>query len=106
MRTLLKIVVPVEAGNRAIKDGSLPKTMKWLGETIKPEAAYFTTENGKRTAYYVFDLKDPSQMPVIGEPLFQNLGADVQYSPVMNADELKSGLEKLAKGNGKVPVGV
>lgn len=106
MRTLLKVTIPVEAGNKAIKDGTLPKTIQSTTDAIKPEASYFFTENGKRTAFFFFDLKDPSSIPQISEPLFINLNAEVQYYPVMNANELKAGLEKTWKSKERVPAGV
>jgi len=37
------------------------------------------------------------RVPVISEPFFMGLNADVSYAPVMNADELKAGLEKAMK---------
>ena len=64
----------------------------------KPESAYFGTENGKRTGYLFFDLDDSARIPVIAEPLFQQLGAAVEFIPVMNADELQRGLAEIAKG--------
>jgi len=97
MRTMLKVTLPVEAANKAIKDGSLPRIMESTMNELRPESAYFYAENGKRTALMVFDMKDPSQIPVISEPFFMGLNADVSYAPVMNADELKAGLEKAMK---------
>jgi len=35
------------------------------------DTCYFSPEDGHRGAYIVFDMQDPSQMPVISEPLFQ-----------------------------------
>lgn len=106
MRTLMKVTIPVEAGNKAIKDGTLPKTIQSTIDAIKPEASYFFTEKGKRTAFFFFDLKDPSYIPQIAEPLFNAFNAEVQYYPVMNANELKSGLEKIGKNKERVPAGV
>lgn len=65
---------------------------EWLNACTKPEASYFGTENGKRTAYIFFDLDDPAQIPVIAEPLFQQLESTVEFIPVMNADDLQRGL--------------
>ncbi len=92
MRTMLKVTIAAEAGNRAIKDGSLPKVMEATFARLKPEAAYFFADGGKRTALFVFDMKEPSQIPAIVEPFFMGLDADINLIPVMNADELKAGL--------------
>ena len=94
MRTMVKVSFPVETSNRAIKDGGLPKVIMSAMDTLKPEAAYFFTENGKRTALMVFDMKDPSDIPSVAEPFFMNLDAEVSFTPVMNANDLKVGLEK------------
>lgn len=94
MRTLLKITVPVEAGNKAINDGTLPATLKALAEKLKPEAMYFTP-TGQRSAMLVFDLADTSQIPSIAEPLFENLQAQVEFHPVMNFEDLQKGLSTL-----------
>ena len=93
MRTLLKVVVPVEAANAAIREGRLQQTMRSLMERVRPEAAYFLPEQGRRAALIVFDLKDPSEIPQIAEPLFLELNASVEFVPVMNADELRAGLQ-------------
>ena len=97
MRVLLRLTFPVEAGNKAVKDGSLPKIMETMLGELKPEAAYFLADHGKRTAYLFIDLKDPSQIPVVAEPFFMGLNADVEFIPAMNADELRAGLEKASK---------
>jgi hypothetical protein len=97
MRMLLKASIPVEAGNRHIVDGSMGKVMQGVIETLKPEATYFGLEDGQRTAYFFFDMKESSQMPAAGEALFIRLNANVVVSPVMTPDELKAGLEKLPK---------
>jgi len=69
--------------------------MAAVAERIKPEAAYFAPDHGHRCAYYVFDMKDASQMPAIAEPLYTELGAHVTFMPVMNAEELQKGLAAL-----------
>ena len=96
MRMMLRWTVPVERGNQVIKDGSLVKTIESLLEELKPEAAYFWPENGERAGMVVFDMTDPTQIPQIAEPLFLNVDAAVEFVPVMNADDLKKALEKVA----------
>jgi hypothetical protein len=98
MRTLLKVrMVDVEKANRAAADGSLTQMMQEAMERLHPEAAYFAPESGLRTAYFVFDLGDPSDMPVIAEPFFQRLNAMVEFQTVMNRDELQTGLSRMAE---------
>lgn len=96
MRIMARITIPVEAGNGAIKNGSLPKVVQQMAERWKPEAMYFTTFDGRRTAFIVFDLPDSSGIPPFAEPFFMELNADVQLAPVMNAEDLQKGLSGLA----------
>ena len=95
MRTMIKVTVPVEAGNKAFRDGTLQKTILGMLEQLKPEAAYFFPERGVRTSICFVDLKDPSDIPAIAEPLFERLNAAVEFQTVMNADDLKKGFGKI-----------
>ncbi len=97
MRMMLKVKIPVEAGNAAFKDGSLGKNIQEAMDNLKPEAAYFLPEDGVRTSLFVFDMEDVSQIPVIVEPLFLGLNADVSLTPVMNADDVRKGIEDASK---------
>ena len=97
MRMMLKVSMPTEASNAAFKDGSLGTALMGAVERLKPEAAYFFPENGRRTALYVFDMKDEAQIPVVVEPLFHAVNADITLIPVMNAEEVAKGIEEAAK---------
>ena len=97
MRTMLKISIPAKSGNQAIQDGSLPRIIQSTLESLKPEAAYFFPEDGKRTSILIFDLKDPTQIPVVAEPFFMGLEAEVKLIPVMNAQDLQAGLSQLSR---------
>ena len=97
MRMMMKVSIPVESGNKGIKEGLLPKTVLGFVEQFKPESAFFTTEAGKRTAFFVFDLKDPTQIPSVAEPFFMNLNASIDFAPAMNLEEMKAGVEKAMK---------
>ncbi|MEV8421672.1 hypothetical protein [Streptomyces niveus] len=94
MRVLLTVQMDTAKANKAITDRTLPATMKSVFDRIKPEAAYFGSQEGMRTAYIVFDLKDASDIPSVAEPFFQDLGAKVTFLPVMNFDDVRTGLEK------------
>jgi hypothetical protein len=95
MRTMMKVRLDTEAGSRAIQDGTMTKVMEQMLGRLAPEAAYFGPEDGRRTAFIVFDLEDPSQLPSITEPLFGVLGAAVTMFPVMDRDDLQRGLVQL-----------
>lgn len=101
MRTVLKFTIPVEAGNATISDGTLPKTIESILNDLKPEAAYFFPNNGERSGFIVFDLKEPSQIPVIAEPLFIAFNAKVEFHPVMNVEDLKKALSGIEKSVNK-----
>ena len=51
MRFLVKVNIPVEAGNRAAKAGTLGTTIQAILADLKPEAVYFTDDHGQRTAF-------------------------------------------------------
>lgn len=40
-------------------------------------------------------MPDANHIPSVAEMFFTDLGADVALTPVMNAEELKAGLEKM-----------
>lgn len=92
MRMMLKVLIPAEAGTRAIKDGSMSKLFESTLGKLSPEAAYFVAEDGHRCAMIFFDLKDTSDIPSIAEPFFAGLDAKIELHPVMNADDLRKGL--------------
>lgn len=97
MRMMMRVTIPVEAGNAAIKSGRLPQLMGEVLGRIKPEAAYFTADAGLRTAYFFLDVSDSSQLPSLAEPFFMELNAKVEAMPAMNADDLKKGLSQLPR---------
>lgn len=92
MRMMMKSQLEVEATNLAIADGTINQVFDKVFATAKPEALYFLTEGGRRTAYAIFDMTSPDVIPMLAEPMFQSLGAEVAFYPVMTADELQKGL--------------
>jgi hypothetical protein len=104
MRMLLKVSIPVEAGNAGVRNGTLGATIKSILDDLKPEAAFFAEDNGERTGYIFFDMKDSSQLPAIAEPWFLAFDAKLTVRPAMNVQDLANagpGFEKAVKGYGK-----
>jgi len=67
---------------------------------VKPEAAYFAEDNGKRTGFIFLDVKDTSQIPALAELRFLAFNAHVEFHPAMNLDDLKKatpGIERAIK---------
>ncbi|MFZ0558489.1 MAG: DUF3303 family protein [Methylovirgula sp.] len=96
MRFLVKISIPVEAGNAAVKKDGLKVIQKIL-EQQKPEAAYFIAEGGRRTGIVIIDLKDASEIPGFAEPWFLALNASIEATPAMVAEDLKKAAPAIEK---------
>jgi hypothetical protein len=94
MRMLMKVQMPTGPGNGAVTDGSLPEIMASSLEALRAEAAYFTAEDGMRTALIFFEMEESSEIPPAAEPFFMGLDAIITLSPVMNAQEMQAGVEK------------
>lgn len=88
MRFLIKVNIPVDAGNAAAKAGKLGETIQAILADLKPEAVYFTDDAGQRTAFIILDMKDASQIPAIAEPWFLAFNASIEIHPVMVPEDL------------------
>jgi len=100
MRFLLKVNIPVETGNAAAKAGKLGSTIQSILADLKPEAAYFTDDNGQRAGLIFLDMEDASQIPSIAEPWFQAFNASIELHPVMVPEDLikaAASIEKAVK---------
>jgi hypothetical protein len=95
MRMLLRVSIPVEAGNVTAKAGTMGSIIESILADLKPEAAYFfADDNGNRSGSIVFDLQDVSQIPAVAEPWFLAFNAKVSLRPVMTPQDLaKAGSE-------------
>ncbi|MGJ0515099.1 MAG: hypothetical protein ACR65O_05020 [Methylomicrobium sp.] len=98
MRVLMNVRIPHAEFNAAVKDGSAGSKLNRILESIKPEAVYFTEQDGHRGAVIVVDMSDPSKIPALAEPWFLTFNADVQFRVAMTPEDLKmAGLEELGK---------
>ncbi len=98
MRMLLNVHIPHEPFNTAVREGTAGQTIARILEETKPEAVYFTEQNGTRGAILIIDVAKPSQVPSLAEPWFLKFNADCEFRIVMGPDDLKNaGLEGLGK---------
>ena len=98
MRILLKVTFSPETFNDSVRAGTITQKMKRVMEELKPEAAYFTEFDGKRTGLLIVDLPEASQIPTLAEPFFLQFNAQVEFHPVMLPEDLaKANLEALGK---------
>ena len=88
MRFVMKVSWDVEAGNELARQGKLASTVQSILADTKPEAAYFTAEDGKRGGILIVDITDASQIPALAEPWFLAANAKVELFPVMRPEDL------------------
>jgi pantothenate synthetase len=92
---MMTVQVDNVMGTKAIKNGRLRQIVQAVLDQVHPEAAYFGFKDGQRCSYIVFDMTDRSLLPAICEPLFMELGADIELMPVMTGEDLAKGLQSM-----------
>jgi hypothetical protein len=98
MRMLLNVVLPHEPFNTAVRNGTAGDTLGRILDAIKPEAVYFTEQDGYRGAILIVNVNHPSEVPAFAEPWFLNFNADCKFRIVMSPEDLQqAGLEELGK---------
>lgn len=98
MKLLLTVQFPHEPFNSLVRSGKIGEIMERIRETIKPEAVYFTEDNGHRSGIFLINVEDASEIPSFAEPFFLNFQADCKLRTVMSAEDLqKAGLDELGK---------
>jgi hypothetical protein len=98
MKMLLMVECPNEPFNTLVRAGKVGEVIERILESIKPEAAYFTEQDGKRGAVLLVDVQEPSDVPTFAEPFFLNFNATCKFRIVMSPQDLqKAGLEALGQ---------
>jgi len=87
----MKVSIPVEDGNKAVRAGKLGETIKAILDEQKPESVYFTAENGKRTGLLFLHMQDSAEIPKYAEPWFLAFNAEIEMEPVMTPEDLANG---------------
>lgn len=88
MRFLCTARMDIEKANDLARKGTLGQTIQSIMDDIKPEAAYFIADEGQRTAVFIVDMQDMSQLPAIAEPWFLAFDADFGGVPAMLPEDL------------------
>lgn len=98
MRMLFYVTIPNEPFNTLFKNGQAGPLVGKILEEIKPEAVYFTAQNGQRSAFVIVNMESASDIPAFCEPWFLSFNANCSISPVMGPEDIqKAGLEEIAK---------
>ncbi len=98
MRMLLNVILPHEPFNTAVRKGTAGETIDKILKALKPEAVYFTEQDGHRGAVLVVNVENPSQVPALAEPWFLHFQADCKFRIAMTPEDLqRAGLAELGK---------
>lgn len=98
MRMLMHVHLPLEPFNAFVRDGTVGQKIQRILEAIKPEAVYFSEQNGQRGGMLVVNVNDPSDVPTLAEPWFLTFNAEVEFRIAMTPEDLaRANLDALGK---------
>jgi hypothetical protein len=98
MRMMLTASIPHEPFNTLVRQGKAGQIIGRILEELKPEAAYFTEQDGTRCAVLIIDVSDVSRIPTFAEPFFLSFKADCRFRIAMTPADLgKAGLDELGR---------
>src|SRR5678815_1469364 len=95
MRFLVRAQISTEAGNKMVKNPKFLQDLENYIKKVNAEAAYFFEAGGDRTFAFIVNLESADMIPDIAEPLFQDIGAKVEFHPVMLFEDLKKAVGRL-----------
>jgi hypothetical protein len=96
VRFLVRAQIPTEAGNKMVKDPKFMQNLEDYMKKVKPEASYFFEAGGDRTFAFIVNIDSVDMIPSVAEPLFQDIGAKVEFHPVMVFEDLKKAIGNLS----------
>jgi hypothetical protein len=98
MRMIMHVDFPLEPFNTLVRNGTAGAALQKALNDVKPEAAYFSEENGRRGAVLIVDVPEASKIPALAEPFFLTLNASVRFRIAMTPEDLARGdLESIGK---------
>jgi len=90
MKMLMMVECPNEPFNSLIKAGTAGQLIERILASIKPEAAYFTEQDGMRGGIFLVDVNEPSDIPALAEPFFLNFNASCKFRIMLSAQDLQN----------------
>ena len=96
MRFLMKVVIPVEAGNEMVRDPDMSRKMQELLSDLEVEAAYFGAEPGQRSFHLIVNIESADQIPAVTEPFYLAFKADVDLIPIMTLEDIQKSAPAIA----------
>jgi len=98
MKMLLMVEFPNEPFNALVRSGKIGEIIGRVLESIKPETAYFTEQDGMRGGIFLINVQDSSEIPSFAEPFFLNFEATCKFRLAMSPQDLqRAGLDALGK---------
>ena len=98
MKMLLSVEFPIEPFNSLVSSGKAGEIIGRILDSIKPELAYFTEQDGARGGIFVIDVETPSDVPFFAEPFYLNFQASCKFRILMGPEDWqKAGLDELGK---------
>jgi hypothetical protein len=92
MKFVVRATIPVEDGNKMIKDQKFLQNLEAYISKTNAEASYFYESDGMRTFTFIIEIQSADKIPSIAEPLFQKYNARVEFHPVMTLTDLKKAI--------------
>ena len=98
MRMMLTASFPHEPFNSLVREGKAGQIIGKILDDLKPEAAYFTEQDGTRCAVLIINVAESSRVPTFAEPFFLQFNADCRFRIAMTPEDLgKAGLDDLGR---------
>lgn len=94
MRFIVRAQIPTEAGNKMVKNPKFLQDIEDYIKKVNAETAYFFEAGGERTMVFIVNFESADMIPTIAEPLFQDMGAKVEFHPVMLFEDLKKAIQR------------
>jgi hypothetical protein len=97
MRMLLTAVLDTESANEVFRSGAAAEALDRIQEALQPEALTLSLRTESARSLPSSTWRDPSEIPVISEPLYQRANVKLTLTPRMTLEDMKKGIEEAAR---------